>query len=162
MSRTPHTRVATRAARAAGAVVVPSVCAGAVAAPAQAAPSRTPVQASTVACAAPSDSYEFGAAVVQLTFKKGSLAKDDFLVVVPVNDDTGLDAGERVSVDRRQTQATVVIPADGRALTPAATVQVRLGGDVVQTITVSGGCGALDADPAQAPAIGTITTGPAA
>ena len=146
-----------RAARA-GVGVIAALCAVGLAAPAQAGQPKQPVRDVTVTCAEPSEVPEFGAAVVELTFRKGLLRKDDFFVVVPVNDGTGLDAGDRVSVQRKQASATVVIPADGAALTPATTVEVRLGGDVLQRIPVPAGCGVVDPDPAQGPGIGQITT----
>lgn len=139
------------------AVVLAATCAAAVAPPAQALP-RQPVKAFTVTCAEPDEGFEFGAAVVDLTFRGVALRKDDFFVVVPVNDATGLDAGDRIGVDRRQTRATVVVPADGTALTPATTVEVRLGGDVVQRIGVPAGCGVIDPDPDQGPVIGPISS----
>lgn len=152
----PHT--SSRVVRA-GIGVIAAVCVSGLATPAQAKELKPPVRDFTVTCAEPDDVAEFGAAVVQLTFKRNLLRKDDFFVVVPVNDATGLDAGERVSVDRKQRYATVVLPADGSALTPAATVEVRLGGDVVQRVRLPAGCGVLDPDPAQGPAIGQITSG---
>lgn len=147
----------TRSARA-GIVVLAALCAVGLATPAHAEQPKQPVQRAAVTCAEPSDALEFGAAVVQMTFTKRGLPKDDFFVVVPVNDATGLDAGARISVDRAQRLATVTIPADGAVLTPAATVEIRRGGDVVQRIPVSAGCGVLDPTPARGPRIGPITS----
>ena len=159
MIRLENVQAGTCAARA-GVGFIAAICAVGLASPAQAGQPRQPVREFTVTCAEPSDVPEFGAAVVELTFRKGLLRKDDFFVVVPVNDRTGLDAGDRISVGRKQASATVVLPADGSALTPAATVEVRLGGDVVQRIPVPAGCGVIDPNPAQGPGIGEITTGP--
>lgn len=157
MIRFANVRAGTGAARA-GIGVIATMCAVGLAAPAQAGQLKQPVRDVTVTCAEPSEVPEFGAAVVDLTFRKGLLRKDDFFVVVPVNDETGLDAGDRISVDRKQASATVVLPADGSAVTPAATIEVRLGGDVVQRIPVPAGCGVINPNPAQGPGIGQIAT----
>lgn len=156
MTRPAKSSTGTRTARA-GVVVLAAMCAVGSVTPAQAAQHKQPVKKFTVTCAEPTDVSEFGAAVVRLTFK-GSLPKNDFFVVVPVNDATGLDAGDRIAVDRKQKLATVAIPADGTALTPATTVEVRLGGDVVQRIPVPAGCGVIDPTPAQGPGIGQIAS----
>ena len=162
MIRPANNSTGTRAARA-GVVVLAAMCAGALTTPAQAGSTQAgqlkqPVRDFTVTCAQPSDVSDFGAAVIQMTFKKRGLSNDDFYVVVPVNNESGLDAGDRISVDRKQKLATVTIPADGTTLTPAATVEVRLGGDVVQRIQVRAGCGVIDPAPSQGPGIGQITT----
>lgn len=157
MIRPAKSSTGTRTARA-GVVILAAMCAAGLASPAHAGQPKQPVKTSTVTCAAPTDVSEFGAAVVQMAFQKRGLAKDDFFVVVPVNDATGLDAGDRISVDRKQKVAIVTIPADGTALTPAATIEVRRGGDVVQRIAVPAGCGVIDPTPAQGPTIGQITS----
>lgn len=157
MIRRHQVRTAALAARASS-VVVASLCAVALAPSAQAVQPKQPVKAFSVTCAGPSAEAEFGAAVVELTFRSGLLPKDDLLVLVPVNVATGFDAGDRTSVDRKQRVARVIVPADGTALTPATTVEVRDGGDVVQRIPVPAGCGVVDPDPAQGPGIGQITS----
>lgn len=157
MIRLVDSHAGTRAVRASIGVIA-AMCVAQVATPAQAGALKQPVKDFNVVCAEPNDVPEFGAAVVHLTFKKNVLPKDDFFVVVPMDDATGLDAGDRIMVDRKQRYATVVLPADGSALTPAATIEVRRGGDVVQRIPVPAGCGALDPNPTQGPGIGHITS----
>lgn len=137
-------------------VVTLAVSAAAFVPPALAQQQKQPVKASSVTCVEPGDA-DFGAAVVELTFRRASLPEDDHLLVVPVDDATGLDAGDRLLVDRTQAVVAVTIAADGAALTPAVTVEVRRGGDVVQRIPVPGGCGVVDPDPDQGPVIGAIT-----
>jgi len=149
----------------AGALVLLLAVAGAAGvSPAQAAPKaapnvvRGPVQEAVVTCVEPGGDLEFGGARVDLTVRVGRLGPDDFYVLVPVDDSTGLDAGERESVDRRQRTATVTIPADGRSLTAASTVEVRLGGDVLQRVPVAAGCGVVDPSPDRGPVLGAITS----
>ncbi len=93
---------------------------------------------------------------VRLSFDAGRPARSYLLV--PVDDATGLDAGDRTSVDRRQRTATVLVPADGRSLTPATTVEVRLGGEVLQRVPVAAGCGVVDPAPDRGPVLGAITS----
>ena len=129
------------------------------ASPAAAAPGRsTPVRASSSACVAPSGDLEFGGSSVRLDLRPGWLPAGEFLVVVPVDPRTGLDAGPRTTIDRGQRRATVVVPASGSELTPAVSIALQLGGDVVQRVPVAAGCGVLDPDPAMAPGIGAIST----
>lgn len=118
---------------------------------------KAPVQRAVTTCLDPGDGLEFGGAQVRLRVESGRLAPDDFYVLVPVDDESGLDAGERTTVQRRQRTATVVVPADGTTLTPAATVEVRLGGTVLQRIAVAPGCGVVDPAPDRGPVIGPIT-----
>jgi hypothetical protein len=141
-------------------VAVGLLVSAAVAVPAQSAAAndrRGPVRDVSVSCVEPGGALAFGGARALLEFGSSRLEKGDFFVVVPVSDATGLDAGDRLTVDRRQKEAVVVVPADGRALTPAVTVEVRLGGDVVQRIAVKGGCGTVDPAPERGPLIGEIT-----
>ena len=111
-----------------------------------------------MACVGANDSLEFGGAQVRLGLEARRLTRDDSYVVVPVDDGTGLDAGERATLDRRQRTTTVTIAADGTALTRASTVEVRLGGEVVQRIPVAPGCGVLDPAPDRGPVLGAITS----
>jgi hypothetical protein len=119
---------------------------------------KAPVQRAVATCLDPGDDLEFGGAQVRLRFASGRLAADDSYVLVPVDDATGADAGERTTVQRRQRTATVVVPADGTTLTRATTVEVRLGGDVLQRIPVSPGCGVVDPAPDRGPVLGAITS----
>lgn len=131
------------------------------AAPAAAEPARSaPVRAAASACVAPGGDLEFGGSSVRLELRPGWLPVGEFFVVVPVDPRTGLDAGPRSTIERGQRQATVVVPASGTELTPAVSIALRFGGDVVQRVPVAGGCGVLDPDPAMAPGIGAITTTP--
>ena len=114
---------------------------------------KAPVQKAETSCVAAGNQFEFGAAAVELRFRKNQIPADDFYVLVPVNDSTGLDSGDRTSVGAGQKRTTVYVPADGRNLTPASTVEVRFGGDVLQRIAVPGGCGEIDATPQTAPEI---------
>lgn len=119
---------------------------------------RAPVQRAVVTCVGPDEALEFGGASVQLVLSRGWLAEDDFFVLVPVADASGLDAGERTTADRRERSATVVVPADGRALTPASTVEVRRGGEVLQRVPVAAGCGVLDPAPERGPVLGPVSS----
>jgi hypothetical protein len=119
---------------------------------------RPPVSRAVVSCVGATDALAWGAAEVRLSFGAGRLARGASYLLVPVDDVTGLDAGDRTSVERRQRTATVLVPADGRSLTPATTVEVRLGGEVLQRIPVAGGCGVVDPAPDRGPVLGAITS----
>lgn len=158
-------RSLSRTRRAGGAGVLLAVAGAGIVGPAHAAPKstpdvrRAPVQSVVLSCEAPSDALRFGGAAVRLTLATRWLAADDVLVLVPVVDATGLDAGERTTAGRADRAVTVVVPADGTAPTPASTVEVRLGGDVLQRVPVAGGCGVLDPAPEPGPVVEQLTTG---
>jgi len=95
----------------------------------------------------------FGGVAIELTFDKNRLPKGEFYVAVPRNVETGLDAGERFTVEGSQRTATAVIPADGHGPTPVSAVDVVFGGQVVQSVPVTLQCGELDPTPDLAPEI---------